>query len=320
MNYDKKLPRGYMSEQLANWNTERDPYDNHAEVRHSMNNNRRQADPYRMQTQQNQEIITNSYTAQMDASIDDVFQDMEQEQQEEQYQSGVMFEAQARIEQANLYQTLLNHDLFGPGSARQNILEKVQAEVKEFVLIRLEELLGMKSSAKEVAFALPFDEEEVSALKALATKVLKRDVGQSFTPEVRQVQTVRTVTTPPPHQVTLPANNQIAKPTPRPVTKAPVKPATKAVVKSEPKKPTGPVKPLTPEEMATMTPERAAELVASRQTKKAATTGRGKPALTIEQLQRVEQEQAQRAAMNLSSVGGGGNDALLTKAIAASLK
>ena len=99
------------------------------------------------------------------------------------------------------------------------------------------------------------------------------------------------------------------------------KPVTKAAQKSQPvKKPSAPVKPLSAEEMATMTPERAAELVASRQTKKSASTGKGKPALTIEQLQRVEQEQAQRAAMNLGHFGGGAADKLITSAIAASLK
>lgn len=307
----------FMSDQLANWNTERverDPYDNHAEVRNAMGNSRRGADPYRDQYQANQEVITNSYTDQQYAGIDDVFQEMETQQQDEEHQSGVMYEAQARIEQANLYQTLLTHELFGPGSARQNILEKVQTEVKDFVLVRLEELLGMKSSVKEVAYALPFDDEEVSALKALATKVLRRETNQNFTPEVRQV-----------NQAVVPASIQV-----RPVAKTnpALQPSTikaaptlvkKTQAKPASKKPTTPVKPLTAEEMATMTPERAAELVASRGTKKGAESGRGKPRLTIEQLQRVEQEQAQRSAMNL----GRGTDAdsvLIGKAIAASLK
>jgi hypothetical protein len=312
-----------MTEQLANWNTDRDPYDNYAEVRQSMNNTRRQADPYRQQYQQNQEIVTNSYISSMSDSVDHVFQDMEEELIEEEYQTGVMFEAQARIEQANLYQTLLNHDLFGPGSARPNILEKVQSEVKEFVLVRLEELLGMKNSSKEVAVKLPFDEEELSALKALATKVLKRDTVTTFTPEVRPVaqhQVKMVHQTPPPHKVVLPSNMQVAtvKPASKPQAKSQIE--KKPTPKPAAKKNTEPAKPLTPQELATMTPERAAEIVASRQTKKAASTGKGKPPLTIEQLQRVEQEQAQRAAMNISSFGGGAADKLITTAIQASLK
>jgi hypothetical protein len=308
-----------MSEQLANWNAERDPYDNHAEVRQSMGSNRRQADPYRLQNQQNQEVLTNSYTSQLEASVADVFQDMENDQQEEEYQVSVMYEAQARIEQANLYQTLLNHDLFGPGSARPNILEKVQSEVKDFVLTRLEELLGMKSAEVKNIVSSPFDDEEVSALKALAGKVLKRDINQAPVPEVRQVQAPvpqmvpvinQTWNKPQINPATVPAQVKPKKPIVRPIAKTESKPVAK--------KPIAPVKPLTAEEMATMTPERAAELVASRQTKKAATTGKGKPNLTIEQLQRIEQEQAQRSAMNIG--GSGGASDLIQKAIAASLK
>lgn len=105
------------------------------------------------------------------AGLDQITQEYNQEEES----SFVLNEAMKRIEQAKLYEALLRHDLFGEGSARPEIIDNVKTEIKSFILSRLERLLGMKpdesvTSVQKVE--LPFTDEEVNALKALATRVL----------------------------------------------------------------------------------------------------------------------------------------------------
>ena len=88
----------------------------------------------------------------------------------------VMNEAVLRIEQANLYQTLLNHDLFAKGSARPEIIRKVQTEMRTFILSRLEVLLGIKPdrSQEPAQVQSPFDEQQVEFLQQLADRGIAR--------------------------------------------------------------------------------------------------------------------------------------------------
>jgi hypothetical protein len=104
----------------------------------------------------------------------------------------IMYEAVKRIEQANLYQTILKHDMFAPGSARPEIIEEVQKEFRTFALERLEKLLGMKSGStsfqpEAAKVEIPFDDEQVDALKALANRALKRDVPVAVQPQLNPV-------------------------------------------------------------------------------------------------------------------------------------
>jgi hypothetical protein len=102
----------------------------------------------------------------------------------------VVSEAMLRIQQAKLYEILLSHSFFAPGSAEPEIQARVEAEIKEFVLERLEVLLGMRAPrSQQVAPAqLPFDEEQLAALAALANRALKRDsVPQPITPTLNTV-------------------------------------------------------------------------------------------------------------------------------------
>ena len=83
-------------------------------------------------------------------------------------------EAVKRIEQANLYLSLLNHQLFGENSARPEIIDAVNGEIKEFILSRLEVLLGQKSAVQPAAASV-FSPEQTEALKDIANRLIKKD-------------------------------------------------------------------------------------------------------------------------------------------------
>jgi hypothetical protein len=97
----------------------------------------------------------------------------------------VLSEAVKRIEQAKLYETLLKHQLFGPGSARPEIIAVVEKEVKAFILSRLEILLGLKREGIAITptqQSLPFSKEQIEALEALANKLISRTEGERPAP------------------------------------------------------------------------------------------------------------------------------------------
>jgi hypothetical protein len=100
-------------------------------------------------------------------------------------------EAESRIEQANLYKAVLNTSLFAKGSARPEIIKRVEKEFKAFVMYRLEVLLGIKaeggvsgtSQQSAVAVNMPFSQSEVAALKDIARKLVAK---QAPPPAVQQ--------------------------------------------------------------------------------------------------------------------------------------
>lgn len=114
-------------------------------------------------------------------------------------------EAMRRIEQAKLYESLLSHDLFAVGSGSPEIIEQVESEIKTFITERLEVLLGMRSGAITSASQvqpLPFSEEQVRALQALANRVLKTEAPQQPTePSVVPFQKNTQSAAPPPARV-----------------------------------------------------------------------------------------------------------------------
>ena len=99
-------------------------------------------------------------------------------------------EAVKRIEQANLYLALLNHPLFSANSARPEIITVVEAEIKEFILSRLETLLGTRPTASSVIpTASPFSSEQTEALKAIADRLTKKETKPSApSPQIRPVE------------------------------------------------------------------------------------------------------------------------------------
>lgn len=86
-----------------------------------------------------------------------------------------LIEAVKRIEEANLWKTLITTDVFEVGSARPQIVEEVNRQIKEFAQTRLEICVGLRPSSQQQNVAQVFDDEEVQALKVLAAKLLKRD-------------------------------------------------------------------------------------------------------------------------------------------------
>ena len=143
-------------------------------------------------------------------------------------------EAVKRIEQANLYLSLLNHQLFSENSARPEIIEAVEGEIKDFILVRLEILLGVRAPANEVAVtASPFSPVQTEALKAIADRLSQKDARPvQITPQVRplgastqpSVIQVNATTRPVP----------AATPTPKPSPKKGRPPGKKTVVIREP--------------------------------------------------------------------------------------
>jgi len=105
------------------------------------------------------------------------------------------FQAVERIEQANLYLTLLNHQLFSPGSARPEIISAVENEIKNFILERLEVLLGMAQPKQEAAPSSIIDlftDEQLEALKAIADRLIsKKPTVTPAAPQIMPVQAAR---------------------------------------------------------------------------------------------------------------------------------
>ena len=81
-------------------------------------------------------------------------------------------EAQRRIEKAGLYQAILNQNVFGTGSARQDIIEEVNNDLRGWALERLEVMLGMRQSAQAAATATQFTAEEAAYIRELAHRAM----------------------------------------------------------------------------------------------------------------------------------------------------
>ncbi|MBA3354286.1 MAG: hypothetical protein H0U23_17985 [Blastocatellia bacterium] len=82
-----------------------------------------------------------------------------------------MGEVDKRLEVTSYYRELLRGSLFEANSEAARIVEK---EVKKYVRERVEILLGIKTVTEKVTAPapLPFDEQEVTALKMLASKLI----------------------------------------------------------------------------------------------------------------------------------------------------
>lgn len=104
----------------------------------------------------------------------------------------VVYNARIRLEQAKLYEMLINHNLFEGVDASPQAIENVQNELKTYITERLEILLGMKKERQApeeqvMAVDSPFNDVEVEFLKALAYKGTKGEsaTGQPLQTEVR---------------------------------------------------------------------------------------------------------------------------------------
>jgi hypothetical protein len=89
-------------------------------------------------------------------------------------ESTVVYNARLRLEQAKLYEMLINHNLFDGVDASDQAIVNVQNELKEYIVYRLKILLGMNPpkqvTAEQIEIELPFNDIEVDFLKQLAYK------------------------------------------------------------------------------------------------------------------------------------------------------
>jgi len=90
-----------------------------------------------------------------------------------------IYNARLRLEQANLYEILINHDFFEGFDFNQQAIKNVQGELKSFIITRLEILLGIRkpvektTTTQNIVVKSKFNNVEVEFLKALAYKGTK---------------------------------------------------------------------------------------------------------------------------------------------------
>lgn len=123
---------------------------------------------------------------------EDLYDDFAEEFEEDNQQS-LMDNARVRLEQGRLYEMLIKHDLFDGVDALPQAVANVQKEMKDFIMDRLEILLGMKSekeTVQHITYDSQFNELEIQVLKRVASKMSKgmTDVSE---PEPRELNVVR---------------------------------------------------------------------------------------------------------------------------------
>lgn len=96
------------------------------------------------------------------------------EETEEDYES-VLADANLRIRQGVLYQTIMNSDIFDENDDEDpRALENVTREIRKFARERMEIMLGMRQeTSKQAMVSSPFNELEVMVLKKLASTYSK---------------------------------------------------------------------------------------------------------------------------------------------------
>lgn len=149
------------------------------------------------------EELNDSSASAADSVIASVETEHEESVRQEQEVMETLSEAVKRIEEANLWKTLLSLDVFAAGSARPEIIESANKKIRAFARQNLEKCVGINQKEEaprqtSTEVKLPFDTEEMQALKILAAKVLKRDVAKAvlseYKPQVAQVTSTNTNT------------------------------------------------------------------------------------------------------------------------------
>ena len=97
-------------------------------------------------------------------------------------------EIKDQIETAKTYQTLLDNGLF---ETRSVYADRVESEIQQFIVGRLQVLLGIKSAEVRVSTESLFTEEEVGVLKAITQKFLEGKIPKSDSapPQLKTVKT-----------------------------------------------------------------------------------------------------------------------------------
>lgn len=93
-------------------------------------------------------------------------------------ENSIVNESAIRLEQARLYDMLIKHDMFAGVKAHPKALRNVKAELKRYIVERLEILLGIKQekiqqAPKQMSVEFPLNDVEIEFLKALSFKGTK---------------------------------------------------------------------------------------------------------------------------------------------------
>lgn len=125
------------------------------------------------------DVDTQDYQDNFEEEVEDWAENYQEEQEDEpDFGASVMESARIRLEQGRLYEMLIKHDLFEGVDAIPEAVAKVQKELKEYIVERLEILLGMraetqKQQPQQVITPPQFNDVEVQALKMVAAQVTK---------------------------------------------------------------------------------------------------------------------------------------------------
>ncbi len=154
---------------------------------------------------------------------------MQEEEIEYQPEYSIASEALIRIEKAKLYELLLRNELFGDDAGDADAVQQVTDEIKEFVLARLETLIGMRSGNESVSTPskLPWNQQQIAVLTQLADRVLSKENQPIVNTPPKP--SVNTINRQPPRQNTVQTKPTEAKPVQAPVApkqKQPVRPTT----------------------------------------------------------------------------------------------
>ena len=88
--------------------------------------------------------------------------------------ANVMCSARLRLEQARLYEMLINNNIFEGVEGDPKAIQNVQKELKDYIVERLEILLGLRAkkavAPEPIAVELPFNDIEIDFLKQLSYK------------------------------------------------------------------------------------------------------------------------------------------------------
>jgi len=116
----------------------------------------------------NEPVVIEPDDDEIDALVEESAFDLDVEE------SKIVYNARIRLEQAKLYELLINHNLFDGVEADPRAIEVVQNELKHYVVKRLQILMGMRQPKPrqivEHVGESPFNDTEVEFLKALAWK------------------------------------------------------------------------------------------------------------------------------------------------------
>jgi len=128
--------------------------------------------PSEQELRDKQEAIENSISYDYD---EEFYEDFIEEYDDDEEEIDTVNEAHVRLEQGRLYNMLINHNLFEGVDADPTAIANVQKQLKDFILEKLEEMLGMraKKETQPVTIQSDFSKLEIQVLKKVASKMSK---------------------------------------------------------------------------------------------------------------------------------------------------